>query len=514
MVVINSSASIANRVLSDDGSRLFEIALQYRAGVPSSISGVVYRATVAHIYTPTNAYATGVVIAVTNLLALGNGGLLYLDPTNGVTIDPPTNNGTISPQIIKIEFGSLLETSNAVNRIFNPTPKDDPPPVSSNKLYVVESPADGQFHVKLSVNTAPASLNSLLMYAVFDNTGSKVTGAEGHFPTSGGADISFAHTGSSTNFLDYEIKVGYDLNTNVTLDTNEVFPVRVRDSSGYGKGAPTVRGIVASAYDDDVSDLNWLFDTPWLVLPNASALLHIFMDGDTHSIYSSRLPTSTNAITFNCFTDPYAIWLTHNAGAAFTNTGNAEIKLYTWGTNTLMADMVCKSGTMEVPVQVFFSNTVLAAATAYFATNAVGTVTNFPLDGTMYDIPHADESQQWTTNYLSGVTVTFYQTIGTTSTVDDVNHSIGRGRVLTHKARFTIQTYLDFWGSIKTNTITHFSGAVEDLYDFNAEDKGPGGEAAVIQLGHGNGCYSTGRIQGQIFRNRIEFDQDVVIPFN
>lgn len=63
---------------------------------------VVYRATVAHIFTPQGS-TTGVVIAIKTFLGVGNGGPLTLTPTDGVTIDPPLSNGTISVQIIVIQ---------------------------------------------------------------------------------------------------------------------------------------------------------------------------------------------------------------------------------------------------------------------------------------------------------------------------------------------------------------------------------------------------------------------------
>ena len=59
----------------------------------------------------------------------------------------------------------------------------------------------------------------------------------------------------------------------------------------------------------------------------------------------------------------------------------------------------------------------------------------------------------------------------------------------------------------------HYTGLVKDLYDFNAEDGGPGGIAAIIQLGNGNGSYGTGRATGLIFRDDIQIDEMVPTPF-
>ena len=49
----------------------------------------------------------------------------------------------------------------------------------------------------------------------------------------------------------------------------------------------------------------------------------------------------------------------------------------------------------------------------------------------------------------------------------------------------------------------------EAPYDFNRDGGGAGEEAAIIQLGHGNGSYGSGRTSGVIYRNRIEIDQTV-----
>jgi hypothetical protein len=102
----------AARLLSSDELDDFARKMQYRIQVTNSVAGIVYRATIAHVYTPTNAGATGVVIAVTNFLGKSPGGAFYLDPANGVTIEPPTNNGTIAPKIIAIRAITLGGSTN------------------------------------------------------------------------------------------------------------------------------------------------------------------------------------------------------------------------------------------------------------------------------------------------------------------------------------------------------------------------------------------------------------------
>lgn len=150
-----------------------------------------------------------------------------------------------------------------------------------------------------------------------------------------------------------------------------------------------------------------------------------------------------------------------------------------------------------------------ANANAYFATNPVGTITNFPLDGTVYDIPHTDESPSWVTNYLPGATVTFDHPYQINGIADDINGTIGRGRIISHTAKFTLEKK-SFLGVEYIALIrTRVTGVVEDIYDFNCDGGGAGEEAAIIQIGHGNGSYGTGRASGVIYRNKIEIDQDI-----
>jgi hypothetical protein len=164
---------------------------------------------------------------------------------------------------------------------------------------------------------------------------------------------------------------------------------------------------------------------------------------------------------------------------------------------------------MKPQVESCYNSTVLPVANAFFATNPVGTIATFPLDGTSYNIPHTDESPSWVSNYLSGVTVTYDNPYQVNGINDDINGTIGRGRIMSHTTRFTIEKKSFLGVEYLSLARTHVAGVVEDLYDFNAEDQGAGGKAAIIQLGHGNGGFGSGRSSGVIFRDKIEIDQDI-----
>jgi hypothetical protein len=98
---------------------------------------------------------------------------------------------------------------------------------------------------------------------------------------------------------------------------------------------------------------------------------------------------------------------------------------------------------------------------------------------------------------------------------DDVNGTIGRGRLLSHKARYRVEKVSVNEGApdapyyvdriIVTRVVSQ--GVVIDLYDFNHMVGGAAQDAAILQIGFGKGAYGGARDRGKIYRNRIEFDK-------
>ena len=409
--------------------------------------------------------------------------------------------------VLKVVFIKLSETANPANYVFNATPKDDPPEIPMNMLYVVESLADSLYHVKVEVDDQPASARNKLMYAVYTG-GSKLPTGEGFSPLSGPININFNHPmGSSTFVTDFEIKVGYDLNGNSSLDTNEILnPLEVKNATGEVIGPPTVRGASDVRYTTALGVV--AVGTVDFLVPHASKLLQLFYDGGPGGLPSDKQPTSSGTINVNSFSGSFSEWLTHNSGAAFSSGGAATIPYHQWNIATSLANLVGESHQIKQTAEDYYNTTVASVVEAYFLTNPVGHVATFPPSPTdYYNIPHNHESPEW----VPATTVTFDEPLQVNGINDDVNGTIGRGRLLYHKAKFIVEKKslmgVEWLDMIQAN----YLGEVDDLYDFNQEAGGPAGESAIVQIGYGDGTY--GRSAGVIYRSHIIFDVLIDDPF-
>jgi hypothetical protein len=97
------TATAARRDLSTDELTLSLTRIQYAGALTNSTTGVVYRATMLHLFTPEGA-STSAVVYVTNLWAKGTGGAVELWPTNGVTVEPPLAEGVVGPTLIRLHI--------------------------------------------------------------------------------------------------------------------------------------------------------------------------------------------------------------------------------------------------------------------------------------------------------------------------------------------------------------------------------------------------------------------------
>lgn len=412
----------------------------------------------------------------------------------------------ISYSVLKAEFVKMWETANEANQIFNPTPKDDPPAIPGNMLYVTESPADSLYHVTLAVDDKPSSLRSKLMHAVYDG-GTKLSTGEAFFPAAGPANITFNHPlGSAAVVTDFEIRVGYDRNGNGKLDSDEIIsPLEVKDAAGVAVGPPMIRGAsdvrysTASVAVDGEITLN--------PLAHAGPLLQIFRDGAVGGLPVDKRPTSSTVVGFNCFRGNYSEWLTHNCGASFSSSGDAQIPYYTWDRYTSLANLVGKCHQITTAGETLYTTSVKPIVVAHFSSLPVGSVATFPLAGGFFSVPHVNESPGW-----PFTAVEFDEPL-VPNVFDDVNGSFARARIISHLARYTVEKksllsvdYLDV-------TQVNYVGVVEDLYDFNYEAGLVAGQPAIVQIGHANGSYGATRNAGNIYQDRIEFNVTIPDPF-
>ncbi len=426
--------------------------------------------------------------------------------------------------LLPIEMKLLWETENKANQVYNPTQKDDPwggggyggygteqNGAPRNKLFLVPDPEDNKYKATLEVEMPEQFRTKFYAAAYVGET--KVANSDTVFNAEGQCELEFEHLGTSNDIEDFAIRIGYDANNSSTLDPDEITKLDVKNL-----GEPIVRGTKVSKYDDAKDKIDNIIDGDWttpgwatdLVLPHAKQFLRIFRQGDTAGVPSDKLPTSSVTVSFDAFNGYFAEWLTHNSGAPFSDEGVASITDYTWGPLTSTANMVATSPQIEEPVRNYYNSSVAGLAAAHFASLPVGSPpAYFPSETGLYDIPHTHESPAW----VPVTTITFDSWLPNQG--DDVNGTIGRGRLLNHKARYRVEKLLVNEGPpdapyyverlVVTQVISQ--GVAIDLYDFNHMVGGAAQDAAILQIGFGKGAYGGARDRGKIYRNRIEFNK-------
>ncbi len=433
------------------------------------------------------------------------------DPQAGTT----WFKSTLAVTVLKVEFTKLWETPNKANQIFNSTRKDDPVNSSQqpdsngdtygvprNYLYLVPDPADSKYKATVEADIQPDSIRTKIIAATYAGS-SKVSGSDKAFDANGKCDIEFSHTGS--DIQNFTVRVGFDANDNGQLDQSEILPFVVKNStSGQTIGDPTIRGSSESIYQTSQTEVDWIITSPLTAIPlkHARQFLRIFRDGNFANVPTDIQPSSYDYdSSFNCFSGLFCEWLTHNSGAGFNDAGTAGIWHYTWDETKSVAELVGNSLPVVDPMDAFYWSTVYPQVVTDFQGQPVGYQKTYPSPTTSYDIPHTHESPAWVTT----TTVTFANFPEFLANGDDLNGTIGRGRLISHKAQFTVEKK-DI-GYIVLDVIEVRSvGEVQDLYDFNHDAGGAAQNAAILQIGHGNGSYGTARSQGHIWRNTVNFD--------
>ena len=422
--------------------------------------------------------------------------------------------------ILSVDFVQMWETENKANQIFNPTRKDDPTysnpnpdtngdtyGVPRNYIYMVPNTAGSTYNVTIKANIQPTDLRTRFYAAGY--LGNQIVSGSGRIPfdASGECAFNFLHPGSSPGVEDFTIKVGFDQNDNGELDSGDLFlPCVVKNTTTDEViGKPMVKGSSGTRYSSAKERIDNIIDGDWttpgwatsLVLPHAKRLLQIFRDGNASGVPPDKQPTSSSSVSFNAFTGYFAEWLTHNSGAPFDDSGNAVLTEYTWNKDTSFADLVATAPQVEDPITAYYNQTVYPIVTNHFASLPVGSEADFPSATTFFDVTHISESPSWVAPY----TVTFDTWFP--NLIDDVNGTIGRGRLPSQQVRYHIVKQT---GGLVVTSIESI-GEVIDLYDFNHDVGGAAQDAAILQAGYGNGSYGSSHNRGKIFRDRIQFDK-------
>ncbi len=387
------------------------------------------------------------------------------------------NNAWSEPHavvLLPVEFKKIYEENNPVNFVHDTTPKDDPPPLPRNILYTVIVPQSLDYQLKLEMEI-PEAFRTKFMWAVVNNQNQ--TAGEGFFPADGPADVVFDHNASEWRG-DYDVFVGYDANSNSVLDESERMPVTVPKLNQPLK----IHGANSDAYAASNIAIATGGILGGYVVPLTEALLDIFFFGGTLQVEEGWKPTSTTTVSFNCFSDPWSDWLTHNAGAGFNASGDATIKLYTWDSSTQASDKLASAPAIKDNLLAMYGLKQSQIASALEGAS-VGTEMSFPSVTGWYEFP------------LNRIT--FEDQI----LHKDEYYAIARVRISGFKVRFKAKKTNSGVDIIETVT----TGAIEDLYDFNYITPFPAVEAATVQISHGNGSFGSGREAGQIYRNRFEF---------
>lgn len=377
---------------------------------------------------------------------------------------------------------------------------------------------------------------------------------------------------------EYEIKIGYDANSNSLLDDGEINRIELYKRRPANQPRYlTIKGISNEKYAEHkgtildkvhgnnlgpggLIDLNE--DPPTSVARHARSFLALFYyKGNTAKLVASVRPGGPTTQQLDAFANGqgFTEWLTHNSGAPFGDEGLADIHEYVWAINSEVSEffagrtpfalettMTNSQGYYEfstatgTALKNFYNTNVKEGAEAALQNAEIGAMVTFPQGGGWYEFPRAENpnlfksispqtSASWVIpstqiigkddNY-SGFGALFTDIIvGTEEFKDfDAFGAIGRGRVLNPRYQITVkkeQTGIwPFQSTVYKVSSILFECSIEDLYDFNYEDGQLPSHAAAMQIGYGRGANGSARDQGVIYRHRINILHSYPYPFD
>lgn len=444
------------------------------------------------------------------------------------------------------------------------TPLEERYAAPRNYLYTVGDPVTGNFNVSAQFDATGAEGCTNYYCAFYQPDGQKAPGTETNIDlTAESVAFSLPAPALVTNVV-WELRGGLDVNHNATLDNDEASPFAIYTNSANVVKHAHIKGITKEQYNEfhQATDDDVFFqgDTPAIaILPHARTLLALFYENgsyanlnpdyqpDSYQVIPNGLCAFTN--TGDCFSE----WLTHNNGLDFLPNGCAQIVQYDWEENSAMSQFMIyrtpfvMKRWMEVGghnnllrtntsrnLEAFYNASVKSAAESHLSNAADGTEATFPLNGGWYgwsDFGSYNVFTNLSPSWVPGITIDvgvgpgygneIGVALGDGNTDNgiikdfDAHATIGRGRMINPRYRFTVRKSVSLLGLLTTYEVVsvEFACVLTDLYDFNFEDGGRATKAAALQLGYGNGSVPMRIQNGKVFRHQMTIRHTYTNPF-
>lgn len=444
------------------------------------------------------------------------------------------------------------------------TPLEERYAAPRHYLYTVGDPVTGNFNMSAQFNATGAEGCTNYYCAFYQANGQKVPGTETNVDlTAETVAFSLPAPALATNVV-WELRGGLDVNHNATLDNDEAAPFAIYTNSANVVKHAHIKGITKEQYDEfrqaTDGEVYLQGDTPALaVLPHARTLLALFYSNGSYANLNPDFQPDSSLVISNGFCaysnngDCFSEWLTHNNGLDFLSNGCAQIVQYEWEESSAMSQFMIYRTPFEMKrwmkvdgqnyllrtntsrnLEAFYNASIKDAAESYLSNAADGTESTFPLNGGWYEWTDFGSYNVFTNlspAWVPGITIDVGVGPGYGNEIGvalgdgitdngiikdfDAHATVGRGRMINPRYRFTVRKSVSLLGLLTTYTVVNveFACVLTDLYDFNFEDGGRATKAAAVQLGYGNGS-TPGRTQnGKVFRHQMSIRHTYTNPF-
>lgn len=365
-----------------------------------------------------------------------------------------TLGGEYTNAILSIELINAWEADAVCNRV--PNTKQD----THNRLFVATEGSD-QAEIVVTASIQPTGFEDNFLCSIYDGF-THLTSET--FSATCEVGMNFTPTGPANTYL---LKVGIDGNGNGILEPPEVCATMTNLS---------VTAFTSDQYDDERDSLNGWATASKIPYPlGASLLIHFLNRTDMPDPFDG-----TTAVGINCFTQ---LNLTHNAGEQFSADGEGTLEYNSWGASSVAEERIANSDKL-----VELINSILdehhAEVTNYFAV-------------------HPSEDTYAATWSQSNAPVNFDETSYILHPIEYDLH-VAYGNAVVSSISVDVVVKKNISGELYIDSL-YEDGTLEDLYDFNYEDGGFPGQAAVLQVGWDLDI--SGRDAGNIYFDRATFQE-------